>query len=170
VYAIVFGATRLLVGVVGFIADSSFDTGSNVQGGDLITFEVNGWHILSGIVGLALWRNARTARLYALGFGTVYLIVTIWGFVDGNSVLGLIPTTPPTTCRISRSPAWASSPASHPATTGEGAYGSSVNPRRRTRARYPGQDWQLPARGVRLDSGLRHVAERSARRDPQRRR
>jgi hypothetical protein len=95
VYALVFGATLLVVGIVGFIADSSFDTGSNVQGSDLIVFEVNGWHnivhILSGIVGLALWRNARTARLYALGFGTVYLLVTIWGFVDGNSVLGLIP-------------------------------------------------------------------------------
>jgi hypothetical protein len=94
-YALAFGATLLLVGIVGFIADSSFDTGSNVQGSDLIIFEVNGWHnivhILSGVVGLALWRNARTARMYALGFGVVYLLVTIWGFVDGNSVLALIP-------------------------------------------------------------------------------
>jgi hypothetical protein len=94
-YALVFGATLLLVGIVGFIADSSFETGSNVQGSDLIIFEVNGWHnivhILSGLVGLALWRNARTARMYALGFGVLYLLVTIWGFVDGNSVLALIP-------------------------------------------------------------------------------
>jgi hypothetical protein len=94
-YALVFGATLLLVGIVGFIADSSFDTGSNVQGSDLIVFEVNGWHnivhILSGLAGLALWRNPRTARMYALGFGVVYLLVTIWGFVDGNSVLAVIP-------------------------------------------------------------------------------
>jgi hypothetical protein len=95
VYALVFGATLLLVGIVGFIADSSFDTGSSVQGSDLIIFEVNGWHnvvhILSGLLGLALWRNPRTARGYALGFGAVYLLVTIWGFVDGNDVLALIP-------------------------------------------------------------------------------
>ncbi|HWT22654.1 MAG TPA: DUF4383 domain-containing protein [Solirubrobacteraceae bacterium] len=94
-YALAFGATLLLVGIVGFIADASFDTGSDVQGSDLIIFEVNGWHnivhILSGLVGLALWRNPRTARTYALGFGIVYLLVTIWGFVDGNSVLALIP-------------------------------------------------------------------------------
>jgi hypothetical protein len=32
-----------------------------------------------------------SARLFALGFGTVYLLVTIWGFIDGNDVLGLIP-------------------------------------------------------------------------------
>jgi hypothetical protein len=35
--------------------------------------------------------RADTARLYALGFGAVYLAVTIWGFIDGNDVLGLLP-------------------------------------------------------------------------------
>jgi hypothetical protein len=94
-YALVFGATLLLVGIAGFIAESSFDTGSNVNGSDLIIFEVNGWHnlvhIASGLVGLALWRNPSTARTFALGFGAVYGLVTIWGFVDGNDVLGLLP-------------------------------------------------------------------------------
>jgi Domain of unknown function (DUF4383) len=95
VYSLVFGATLLLVGIVGFIADSSFDTGSGVNGSDLIIFEVNGWHnlvhIASGLVGLALWRNPASARAFALGFGAVYGLVTVWGFVDGNDVLGLIP-------------------------------------------------------------------------------
>jgi hypothetical protein len=95
VYSLVFGATLLLVGIVGFIADSSFGTGGNVDGSDLIIFEVNGWHnlvhIASGLLGLALWRTPATARAFALGFGAVYGIVTIWGFVDGNDVLGLIP-------------------------------------------------------------------------------
>jgi hypothetical protein len=49
----------LVVGIVGFIADSSFGTGSDVDGSDLIVFEVHGWHnivhILSGLLGLALW-------------------------------------------------------------------------------------------------------------------
>ena len=94
-YSLVFGATLLLVGVAGFIAEASFDTGSNVDGSNLIVFEVNGWHnlvhIASGLVGLALWRNPSTARTFALGFGAVYGLVTVWGFVDGNDVLGLIP-------------------------------------------------------------------------------
>lgn len=95
IYALAFGATLLLVGIVGFAADSSFATGTNISGGELIVFEVNGWHnivhILSGLVGLAMWRNPATARTYALGFGAVYAVVTLWGFIDGNTVLGLIP-------------------------------------------------------------------------------
>jgi hypothetical protein len=94
-YALLFGITLLAVGILGFIADSSFDTGSNVQGSDFIIFEVNGWHnlvhIASGIAGIALSRRADSARLFALGFGAVYLLVAILGFIDGNDVLGLIP-------------------------------------------------------------------------------
>jgi len=94
-YSLVFGATLLLAGIAGFLAESSFHTGSNVNGSNLIVFEVNGWHnlvhIASGLAGLALWRNAATARTFALGFGVVYGLVTVWGFVDGNDVFGLIP-------------------------------------------------------------------------------
>jgi heme/copper-type cytochrome/quinol oxidase subunit 3 len=94
-YSLLFGVTLLVVGVLGFIADSSFGSGTNVNGSDFIIFEVNGWHnlvhIASGLLGLALWSRRDTARLYALGFGAVYLAVTIWGFIDGNSVLWLIP-------------------------------------------------------------------------------
>jgi Domain of unknown function (DUF4383) len=94
-YALLFGAVLLVVGVVGFIADASFGSGSNVDGGNLIAFEVNGWHnlvhIASGVVGLALARTAAGARAFALGFGAVYLVVTLWGFLDGNTVLWLVP-------------------------------------------------------------------------------
>ena len=94
-YALLFGAVLLLVGVVGFAADSSFGTGSDVEGSNLIAFEVNGWHnlvhIASGIAGLALAGTVAGARTFALGFGAVYGVVTLWGFIDGNSVLGLIP-------------------------------------------------------------------------------
>jgi hypothetical protein len=96
VYALVFGATLLIAGIAGFFVDSSFDAGSNVQGDELIAFEVNGWHnivhIASGLLGLALAGRRDTARAYALGFGAVYLVVTLWGFIDGNDVLfGLLP-------------------------------------------------------------------------------
>jgi hypothetical protein len=94
-YALVFGATLLLVGIVGFAVNSKFDTGNGISGDDLIIFEVNGWHnlvhIASGLVGLALFRRNDTARLFALGFGAVYLLVTIIGFADGHDVIGLIP-------------------------------------------------------------------------------
>jgi uncharacterized protein DUF4383 len=94
-YALSFGAVLLLVGILGFIADATFDAGSNVNGSDFIVFEVNGWHnlvhIVSGALGLALWRRADTARGFALGFGAVYLVVTIWGFITGDQVLWLIP-------------------------------------------------------------------------------
>lgn len=96
IYALVFGLTLLVAGIAGFFVDSSFgDLGSNVQGDDLIVFEVNGWHnlvhIASGALGLALMGSAAGARLYALGFGAVYLAVTIWGFIDGSDVFGLLP-------------------------------------------------------------------------------
>jgi hypothetical protein len=94
-YALLFGAVLLIVGILGFIADASFGTGSDVDGSDFIIFEVNGWHnivhIASGLVGLALSRTPATARLYALGFGAVYLVVTIWGFIARDQVLWLIP-------------------------------------------------------------------------------
>jgi hypothetical protein len=94
-YALTFGAILLLVGILGFFADSSFGSGSKVNGSDFIIFEVNGWHnivhIASGLLGLALWRRRDTARAYALGFGAVYLVVTIWGFITGDQVLWLIP-------------------------------------------------------------------------------
>jgi hypothetical protein len=94
-YALLFGIVLLAVGIFGFIADSSFGTGSDVDGSDFIVFEVNGWHnivhILSGLLGIALARRRDTARAYALGFGAVYLVVTIWGFVTGDQVLWLIP-------------------------------------------------------------------------------
>jgi hypothetical protein len=94
-YCLAAGATLLLAGVLGFIADSSFDTGDNIQGDDLVVFEVNGWHnlvhILSGVVLLASYRRWDTARNVAIGFGLVYGIVTIIGLVDGETVLGLLP-------------------------------------------------------------------------------
>ena len=93
-YALLFGVVLLAVGVVGFAVDGSFDSGSGIQGNELILFEVNGWHnlvhILSGVVGIALAGSRSGARAFAIGFGAVYLAVTVWGFVDGESVLGLL--------------------------------------------------------------------------------
>jgi Domain of unknown function (DUF4383) len=97
VYALVFGITLVIAGIAGFFADASFgDVGSGVQGDELIVFEVNGWHnvvhLLSGLLGLALAGSPAGARGYALGFGGVYLLVSLWGLIDGSDVLfGLLP-------------------------------------------------------------------------------
>jgi Domain of unknown function (DUF4383) len=95
IFCLVVGATLVLVGLLGFIAESAFETGSGVQGDDLIVFEVNGWHnvvhIASGLFLLAMMRRHDTARLAALSFGAIYAVVTIIGLVDGNDVLGLLP-------------------------------------------------------------------------------
>lgn len=94
-YAALFGAVLLLVGILGFFVDSGFETGSGIEGDELIIFEVNGIHnlvhIASGLLGLALMGSVAGARAFALGFGAVYLLVTIIGFINGDHVLGLIP-------------------------------------------------------------------------------
>jgi hypothetical protein len=95
-YCLVFGATLLVAGVLGFAFDSTFDTGSNLNGSKLIgIFEVNGIHnlvhVASGLVLLAMAPKRATAKAAALTFGVVYLAVTIIGIADGSDVLGLIP-------------------------------------------------------------------------------
>jgi hypothetical protein len=97
-YALVFGAVLLVVGILGFISDASFGSGNDVDGSDFIIFEVNGWHnvvhIASGVFLLALMRRHDSARLAALSFGAIYGVVTIIGLIDGKDVLGLFPVNP----------------------------------------------------------------------------
>src|SRR5215204_6466400 len=102
-FCLIVGATLVLVGLLGFIAESKFDTSSGgdpgaLDGENFIIFEVNGWHnvvhILSGVFLLALMRRHDTARLAALSFGAIYGLVTVIGLIDGKDVLGLIPVNP----------------------------------------------------------------------------
>jgi hypothetical protein len=102
VYALTFGLALLLAGILGFFYTADFSTGDATKdpgNRDALigVFDVNGWHnvvhLVSGLLGLALARSWRGARLYAYGFGLTYLAVTVWGFIlgDGESILGLIP-------------------------------------------------------------------------------
>ena len=94
-YCLIFGAVLLLAGLLGFVVDSQFDTGSSVNGDELLGFEVNGIHnlvhIASGLGLLAVAAKRETARLGAIIFGVVYGLVTLIGFIDGDTVLGLLP-------------------------------------------------------------------------------
>jgi hypothetical protein len=103
IFCLVVGATLVLVGLLGFLAESKFDTSSGGDGGaldgeKLILFEVNGWHnvvhIASGVFLLALMRRHDTARIAALSFGAIYGVVTVIGLIDGKDVIGLIPVNP----------------------------------------------------------------------------
>ena len=94
-YALLFGATLVLAGILGFVVDSSFDVGNGIQGDDLVLFEVNGIHnlvhIASGALLLAVASRPGAARVAATGFGLVYGLVTVLGLIDSEDVLGLIP-------------------------------------------------------------------------------
>ena len=97
VYALALGGVLVLVGIVGFLVEPSFGVGDSAQRGTLILFDINGWHnlvhLLSGIVGLAMAGTAAKARLFSIGYGVVYVLVTILGFVvgDGGLLLSIIP-------------------------------------------------------------------------------
>jgi hypothetical protein len=97
-YCTLVGGVLVIAGIIGFFYSAGFDTG--VAGvtsdtDDLFgILAVNGWHnvvhILLGLLGLASARSA--ARTYALGVGLLYLVLSLWGFVDGDNVLvGLVP-------------------------------------------------------------------------------
>jgi hypothetical protein len=94
-YALIFGATLVLAGILGWFYSSSFGSPGEVDG-VLGILDVNGWHnlvhIATGVLGLlALGYSA--ARTYALGLGATYVVVAIWGFVvgDGGAILSIIP-------------------------------------------------------------------------------
>jgi len=97
IYALALGAVLVLVGILGFVVEPSFGIGDDAQRGTLIAFDINGWHnvvhLLSGIVGLVMARTAANARLFAIGYGVVYLLVTALGFIvgDGGYLLSIIP-------------------------------------------------------------------------------
>lgn len=87
--AYVFGAVFVLIGVLGFVP------GVTTNGHLLGIFDVsplhNIIHLLSGIAAFALGASGeKGAQTYFKVFGIVYGIVTLVGFIQGNTVLGLI--------------------------------------------------------------------------------
>jgi Domain of unknown function (DUF4383) len=95
-YCLAIGLGLLLGGIAGFFYSDSFAAPGRVE--DVLgILSVNGWHnlvhVLSGVVGLACAPRRGSARLFAGGFGLVYLVVCVWGFVigSGESILGFLP-------------------------------------------------------------------------------
>jgi Domain of unknown function (DUF4383) len=94
-FALVVGAVLVAAGVIGFFYESAFTSDESVRDSVFGILDVNGWHnvfhIATGLVAFAL--AYVYPRQFALGFGVVYLIVAIWGFIVGNgdSILSIIP-------------------------------------------------------------------------------
>jgi hypothetical protein len=98
VYALVIGLTLVAAGIAGFFYDASFASGDGTERHAVLgILDVNGWHnlvhIASGAVGLLVLGSYRGARVYALGLGAVYMLVSALGFVAGNGdeIFNLIP-------------------------------------------------------------------------------
>lgn len=95
-FALLGGGVLVLVGIVGFFADASFQVGRPHDSGDLLgLFEVNAIHnivhIATGALLLAGAPRPDTAKLFTLIFAGAYAAVTVIGLIQGDTVLGLIP-------------------------------------------------------------------------------
>lgn len=95
VVAAVLGTVLVIAGLIGLAVDSSFHTGSGVQGKELLGLEVNGWHnlvhIASGLLLLVGVGRRSRARAVCRLFGVAYIVVTIAGIATGSHVFGLFP-------------------------------------------------------------------------------
>lgn len=91
--AMVFGAVFLLVGLLGFVPGiTSADThGMQLLLGLFMVDPVhNTVHIVTGLAGLvAAGVSDKVAKAYLVGFGAVYGLVALLGFLDTN-LLGLM--------------------------------------------------------------------------------
>ena len=98
VVALTFG----LVGILGFVpgVTTNFDSiefAGHHSGAELLgLFDVsvlhNLVHLLFAVVGLAMVRTARGAKVYLIGGGVVYLILTVYGaLVDRHSDANFVP-------------------------------------------------------------------------------
>lgn len=86
--SLTFGVVFLAVGILGFVPGAT-DDHYKLFG----IFQVSGihnWiHILSGLAALIAASNESYAQLYFRIFGSVYALVTVIGFIQGDTVLGL---------------------------------------------------------------------------------
>jgi hypothetical protein len=97
-FALVIGATLVVAGIAGFFYNASFGTGDGTDRDALLgILDVNGWHnvvhVLTGAIGLAVSGAYGGSRAFALGFGAIYLVVALLGFVagDGDEIFNIIP-------------------------------------------------------------------------------
>lgn len=86
----VFGIVFVVIGLLGFVP--ALAPGGNLLGIFTVDPLHNIIHLLSGILALGAVLTGNYARLYFQVFGVVYAIVAVVGFMQGDTVLGLIVT------------------------------------------------------------------------------
>lgn len=85
----VFGIVFILIGILGFIP--AVTPGGLLLGIFSVDAMHNVVHLVSGVLAiLAAWSSVSYSRLYFKVFGVVYAIVTVIGFVQGDTILGLM--------------------------------------------------------------------------------
>jgi hypothetical protein len=100
--ATVVAATFLLVGILGFIPGitqnldqmefAGHESGAELLGLFQVSVLHNLVHLLFGLVGLALARQADTARIFLIGGGLVYLALVVYGLVvDHETDANFVP-------------------------------------------------------------------------------
>jgi hypothetical protein len=86
------GITLLLLGVLGFVpAVAPYDqTGMTMLFGVFLVDPIqNIVHIASGVVALLAGSSYRYSRWYLQGFGIIYVLLAVAGFIQRDTVLGL---------------------------------------------------------------------------------
>jgi hypothetical protein len=88
----IFGVILTLVGLMGFIPALTPD--GQLLGIFAVNPAHNLVHLLTGVLGLVagFMMGGQYARLYTLIFGLIYTVVAIVGFVQGMTILGVLPT------------------------------------------------------------------------------
>jgi uncharacterized membrane protein YuzA (DUF378 family) len=100
--AMAVGAVFLLVGVLGFIPGitsdygdmgfASHDSTAKLLGIFQVSVLHNIVHLLFGVAGIAMARQARTAYLYLVGGGVIYLVLWLYGLlIDKDSSANFVP-------------------------------------------------------------------------------
>ena len=84
----VFGIVLTLVGVLGFVP--GLTTNDMLLGIFMVGGLHNFIHLVTGLAALAAAMGYFSPKMYFQIFGVVYAIVTVVGFVQGDTVLGLI--------------------------------------------------------------------------------
>ena len=103
-FALIFGIVYVLVGILGFIpgitqpppAGAPSLVVASFYGFILTLFAINIlhnlFHIVVGAVGIAVWRNEASARLYCRVLAIVFVVLTVFGLVPAlQTTFGLIP-------------------------------------------------------------------------------
>jgi hypothetical protein len=97
-FSLVIGWVLTIAGIVGFLYNGDFGTGSHVPSDDVLgILSVNGWHnvvhLLTGLVGLRAARSWSGARTYCWALFVLYAAVLVLGLAYGTdqAVLSLIP-------------------------------------------------------------------------------